>query len=577
MSTPSNPINLASIGKEDFLPSIFARLESNCSVTMLEECHAAAPVTATGGDLRRLVDVARRGIRGAAVKPGDRCALLAENGIRWIAANLAIMAEGLICVPLYARQEPSELTAMIADCEASLLLCGTLELRDGLAKVCKTLPPALLFQDVFSSSATALVRVDPPAPRQCSAPTIILYTSGTSGDSKGVVLTVGNVAHMLECTSSRLDLLMEGRSGHGLSSQDRVYHYLPFCFAGSWILLLTSLLRGSRLTLNTALTSLATELPDAVPDYVLNVPALLERMRRGVDGQIESRGGLAKTIYRNAKRAVDRRQSSPEASMSAGDGFWLWMANSFVFPKIRKKMLGGRIRALICGSAPLAIETQHYFQMLGIPVLQVYGLTETTAICTMDDPRDVEAGRVGPAIPGVEMRLGENDEILVGGPNVFTRYWNRPQETAAVLKDGWFHTGDQGEVNVAGNWRVAGRLKNLVILSSGHNIAPEPLEDMLLQQIPGAVQMIVIGNGRGYLTAIVCGQVTESSAQAGVDAVNRALPHYKQIRAFHLESAALTVESGLLTANGKLKRDAIMARFADEIAEMYESRAQVAS
>jgi len=189
----------------------------------------------------------------------------------------------------------------------------------------------------------------------------------------------------------------------------------------------------------------------------------------------------------------------------------------------------------------------------------------------------VEAGRVGPVIPGVEMRLGENDEILVRGPNVFARYWNRPQSTATALQDGWFHTGDQGEVNAAGNWRVAGRLKNLVILSSGHNVAPEPIEGMLLRQISGAMQALVVGNGRGYLTAIVCGAVTEQFVQEGIDAANRSLPHYKQIRAFHLRSEAFTIESGLLTANGKLKRDAITSQLADEIAEMYESRARVAS
>src|SRR5574341_392146 len=122
--------------------------------------------------------------------------------------------------------------------------------------------------------------------------------------------------------------------------------------------------------------------------------------------------------------------------------------------------------------------------MIGIPVLQVYGLTETTAICTMDDPRQVVAGRVGPAIPGVEMRVGENSEILVRGPNVFPGYWNRAEETGQVLREGWFHTGDQGEVDGRGNWRIIGRIKNLIILNSGHNIAPEPMEDDLLRRIP---------------------------------------------------------------------------------------------
>src|SRR5213079_3373387 len=173
---------------------------------------------------------------------------------------------------------------------------------------------------------------------------------------------------------------------------------------------------------------------------------------------------------------------------------------------------------------PLNVETQHYFAMLGIPVLQVYGLTETTGICTMDDPRRVVPGRVGPAIDGLEMKLGENDEIVVRGPNVFTGYWNRPQETVKVLRDGWFHTGDQGEMDTAGNWRIAGRIKNLIILGSGHNIAPEPIEDELLRNLPGAQQVVLAGNGRGYLSAIVTGDLSREEVQITMDSVNSQLP-----------------------------------------------------
>jgi long-chain acyl-CoA synthetase len=207
--------------------------------------------------------------------------------------------------------------------------------------------------------------------------------------------------------------------------------------------------------------------------------------------------------------------------------------------------------------------------MLGIPVLQVYGLTETTAICTMDDPGRVEPGRVGPAIKDVEMKLGENDEIVVRGPNVFPGYWNRPHETAKVLRDGWFHTGDQGEINAAGNWRIVGRLKNLIILGSGHNIAPEPIEEEVLRNLPGALQVILVGNGRGYLSAVVTGAVAREQVQAALDAVNPGLPHYKQVRSFHISSEPFSIENGLLTANGKLRRDFIAARLKDEIEDMY--------
>jgi long-chain acyl-CoA synthetase len=292
-------------------------------------------------------------------------------------------------------------------------------------------------------------------------------------------------------------------------------------------------------------------------------------MRKAVDEQLWKTGGFPLMLYRKAKSAWMRRQ---EGKSRAGDGLWLALANRLVFPTIRKKMIGGRLRALICGSAPLNIETQLFFMMLGIPVLQVYGLTETTAICTMDDPDGaVVPGRTGPAIAGIEMKIGENEEIVVRGPNVFPGYWNRPSETEKVLRDDWFYTGDQGEVDAAGNWKIVGRIKNLIILGSGHNIAPEPIEDKILQHMPEASQVVVVGNARGFLAALVTGKVSGEKVQAALDAVNLDLPHYKQVRAFHVLDEAFTIDSGLLTANGKLKRDLIAERFRSEIEAMYQA------
>jgi long-chain acyl-CoA synthetase len=316
------------------------------------------------------------------------------------------------------------------------------------------------------------------------------------------------------------------------------------------------------------LTKIAGDLPMAAPDYFLNVPQLLERMRRGIDEQLERAGGIGLAIYSRAKAAWARQLKKRAAS---GDGVWLWLANALVFPKIRAQMAGSNLKALICGSAPLIPETQLYFRMLGIPVLQVYGLTETTAICTMDDPQHVEPGRVGPAIPGIEMRVGEGEEMIVRGPNVFPGYWNRPQQTAEVLRDGWFHTGDQGEMDASGNWRIVGRIKNLIVLGSGHKISPEALEDEIARSLPGAQQVVIAGNGRGYLTAIVTGGVTQQQVQSALDTVNSQLPHYKQVRGFCLRPEPFSIDEGTLTVNGKLKRDLIASRMKSEIEEMYRA------
>jgi long-chain acyl-CoA synthetase len=539
-----------------FIEEIFTELRAAASTRVLQEIRDGQVTGVTGDELLELIRKARTFVASKGLHKGHRCGVLAVNSIRWIALDLAAMAEGLIVVPLYSRQAAPELIAMMKDSTPSLVCCGDAALRDGIQKEWPGAPPHFLFDEIF----TAVEGVSPGLPQVHSAdPVTIIYTSGTSGEAKGVPLTAGNVGFMLGCTSARLDQLMGGRS-----AGDRIFHYLPLSFCASWIAVLTFMLRRSLVTLNTDLTKIPNDMPAVAPQYFLNVPQLLERMRRGVDEQIARKGGIANAVYSRAGTAWTRKEKP-----QPGDAFWLRLANALVFPTIRKKMVGENLKTLICGSAPLTPETQDYFSMLGIRVLQVYGLTETTGICTMDDPAHPVPGRVGPAIPGIEMRLGENEEIVVRGPNIFPGYWNRPQQTAEVLRDGWFHTGDQGEMDASGAWRIVGRIKNLIVLGSGHKIAPETVEEEIARHLPGAQQVVVVGNGRGYLSAIVTGNITRDQVQSALDSVNPLLPHYKQVRAFCLRPEAFSIDNGMLTANGKLKRDLISARMKSETDAMY--------
>jgi long-chain acyl-CoA synthetase len=545
----------------NFLENIFSRLQAAGGRIVLAEAQPGGDRTATCSELLAQIAEARAFLRDSGLAKGDRCALVAPNSIRWAALDLAIISEGLVAVPLYARQAPVELAAMLRDAGPGLVCCGDSALRDAISAAWPDAPQFVLFDEIFRAGPLSATSA-PPAPVALSPQdtVAILYTSGTSGEAKGVMLTVGNLDHMLSCTGARLDELMGPRD-----VPDRVFHYLPFCFAGSWILLLLCLARTSVLTLSMDLAKLADDIRAAAPDYFLNVPTLLERIRAGVDDNLRKRGGAVAGIYSRAKAAWPRVAAK---APRAWDFFWLGFAGLVIFPSIRKR-LGPNLRALICGSAPLARETQLFFMMLGIRVLQVYGLTETTAICTMDDPRHVEPGRVGPAVPGIEMQLGENGEILVRGPNIFPGYWRRPEQTAAVLRDGWFHTGDQGDVDASGNWRITGRLKNLIILNSGHNVAPEPIEDELLRAVHGAQHVMLVGNGRSFLAAILAGEPSQGDIESQLERLNAALPHYRKIRRFHVAEELFTIENGLLTANGKLRRDAIASRFAMQIDEMY--------
>ncbi|MGA2719331.1 MAG: AMP-binding protein [Candidatus Acidiferrales bacterium] len=554
-----------------FLEHIIARIERDADGVLLREIRDGKFVSVTGAELLALVFQARLFLSKLGLKPGDRVAVVAPNSIRWVALDLALMSEGVIVVPLYARQAPAELAAMMKDATPSAIACSDEALSAELRTRWPEAPEIISMERIFAGPAgiksAAFQHAD-------SDPVTIIYTSGTSGEPKGVVLTAGNVSHMLGCTNARLDVLMAGHAEF-----DNVFHYTPFCFAASWIALLTFLSRDSVVTLSTDLAKLSDELKLAAPDYFLNVPTLLERVRAKVTESIQKRGGITAAIFRRAQKTFLNAQDGESSSTSSMDRLCLSIASKMMFPKIRKN-IGPNLKALICGSAPLAVETQRFFMMLGIPVLQVYGLTETTAICTMDDPRHFEPGKVGPAIPGVEMKVADTGEILVRGPNVFAGYWQRSAETAKALADGWFHTGDQGEVDANGNWCITGRLKNLIILNSGHNIAPEPIEQALQGQLPEAQQVVLVGNQRSFLTLLLTTSGTNGlhseRIQSAVDAVNANLPHYKKIRAFHVVPEPFSIENGLLTANGKLKRDAISSRFSGEIENLYRNQKQPA-
>ena len=549
----------------NFLENIFAQLKRADARVVLREIRGEQFVSVTGSELLEQVQRVRAFLHNSGVQPGDRCALLAPNSIRWVVFDLALMAEGVVVVPLYSRQAPGELIAMMKDCKPRLLFVSDAELGEGVAQAWQEAPPRVLLDQVLKENSPRTSLPDGLSRADSDIVTVI-YTSGTSGEAKGVCLNTGNLNYMLARTTERLGQLM---SATGARGPDRVFHYLPFNFAASWLLLLSCLTRETMLTLSTDLNKLADEIRLSSPNYFLNVPTLLERVRRGVEEALSKRAAPIRSLFEKSRAAWERTNAGRASVL---DKLRLRIAEKLIFSKIKQRF-GCDLRALICGSAPLAPETQQFFQMLGIPVLQAYGLTETTGICTMDDPREIaEPGYVGAAIPGIEMKTGENDEIMTRGPHIFSGYWNRPEETAGVLRDGWFHTGDQGERNARGKWRVTGRIKNLIVLNSGHKIAPEPLEETIARVLPAAQQVVIVGNGRGYLCALIAGTVELAGVQAALAVVNAELPHYRRVRNFKLFGNAFTPESGLLTANGKLRRDAVNTRFASEINAMYEQK-----
>lgn len=539
-----------------FIEKMYESLDSAGDGPLIIEVKGKQLVETSGSALKQLVLSARGLLSARDVQPGDRVALIAHNSARWAAADLAILGAGAICVPMYDRQAPRELAGMLDNCEAKAVLVETDKLKSELLAAWPAAGDRVVtFDEVFAARHVFAK----PVARTADDYVTMIYTSGTSGEPKGVLYTVANVDYMLEQTLEGLRTMVGVRSG-----ADRVFHYLPLCFAGSRIQLWSQLARGNPLMVSTDLNNLVEELGTAQPHYFLNVPTLIERIRTGVNGKLKERGGVAYAIYSRAVEAYGREQ---KGTATLADKLALGVGKRLVFSKIRAQ-IGKNLEFLICGSAPLSEETQRWFSMIGIPVYQVYGLTETTAIVTMDKKGSARPGYVGRALTGVELKVTDEGELICRGPNIFPAYWKRPDATEKSLQNGWFHTGDMAELTPDGDLKIVGRLKDLLVPESGHNVAPGPLEEKLASLVPGA-QVMLVGHARPYLSAIFAGQADQAAIQTAIDALNQELPHYRRVRKFLLSPEPFSVENGLLTANQKLKRNAVEKHYASQIDGLY--------
>ena len=538
-----------------FVSDILRTAETRDAQPLLIEMHGVKQLPLSGRAFAAAVTRARGYLKQFVLAPGDRVALLGPNASHWAVLDLAILAQGCVCVPLYARQDAKQLAGMLADCGARLVVCADEDLQAAIAPQLPQGCTTVLYETLLASELTC----DDPIVEAPDAPVTIIYTSGTSGEPKGVVLNAQNVDYMLDVTVERIArMTTPGRS------EDRVFHYLPFCFAGSRIMLWSQLRRGNPLWMSTDLGHLQDEMRGAKPHYFLNVPVLLERIKNGVEGKLSAAKGPIQAIY---KRAVAASRQ-PRAEQKPVDRAALMIARRVLFPRI-KKLIGENLEFLVCGSAPLSAETQAWFNLLGIPVYQVYGLTETTGIVTIDDTSNVRIGRVGHPVPGCELRVSEQGELLCRGPNIFAGYFGRAEATADVLRDGWFHTGDQVELEADGSLKIIGRLKDVIVPESGHNVAPAPIEDRLQRAAPNIEQAVVLGHGRPFLTALVTGNITPDQLDSVLKEVNESLPHYQRLRKAQLITEPFTPDNGMLTANQKLRRKAIEQRYQDTIEEMY--------
>ncbi len=541
------------------------------------------------------------GIEGLGFHPGTRAAILSENRPEWATTDFAIMAAGLVGVPLYTTLIGDQIAYILRDAGAKLVFVSTMAHLETVLAIRHEVPslekivvfyPQDLEESEFVISLDTLKAQGDGHTREvffelsrrtkAADTATIVYTSGTTGDPKGVVLTHGNFMAEFEAIMPTF----EGKPGDSLVS------FLPLSHILQRVVDSFALLYGFTIAYAESLETLGENLREIRPSHIVAVPRVFEKIHGRIFAGVQQASPLRRSLFNWAIK-VGREFS--ESGRAAGIGLKIQhrLATKLVFNKITAAT-GGNIRFYVSTGAPLAKGLAEFFDVVGIRIIEAWGMTELTGAATSCEAREVRFGSVGKASPGVEIKIADEGEIWVRGGIVMREYWHKPEATAETIDaDGWLHTGDVGHIDEDGYLYITDRIKELIVTAGGKNVAPQPLENALKTDrfIAGAM---VIGDHRNFISAIVVPQaeVIESWAEehglAGdlatlcreekvvahyrkiIDSKMEAFSRYERIRKFELVPDEFSQEAGELTPTLKLKRRVLLAKYAEIIERMYE-------
>ncbi|HEY6526565.1 MAG TPA: long-chain fatty acid--CoA ligase [Solirubrobacteraceae bacterium] len=539
------------------------------------------------------------GLADLGIEPGDRVGVLADTRLEWTLASYGVSAAGGVVVPVYPTNSPRECEWVLGNSGAKAVICEDEAQLAKVQQVRANLPDlgsvvsiegggGDLSLDELRSRGRSRDRAELEERQSGVAPEdayTIIYTSGTTGPPKGVVLTHANAMSVCEMVEEIAFI----------SPDETTYLFLPLAHAFALTAQLASYDQGTAIVYYGGDTKqILPELIDTKPTYLPSVPRIFEKLYTAALKMTEAgseeereRFGQAVKIGVEVRRRRDRGEEIPEDMQHAFD-----RAEEALYARVRG-LFGGNIHQAVTGAAPIASEILEFFYACGIPVLEGWGMTETTAVgtvCTLDH---VKFGTVGRPLPGVEIRIAEEDgEILARGPHVFREYWRNPEATAETLVDGWLHTGDVGSIDEEGYLSITGRKKDIIITAGGKNLTPSNIENDL-KQSRYISQAVMHGDRRPFPVALITldaeeilpwagehGLPEDLGALADADEVralvqeelDRANAHYaqvEQIKKFAILDRDLTIEDGELTPTLKVKRSVINERFADLFESLY--------
>ncbi len=532
------------------------------------------------------------------LSPGDRVAVMMRNCCEWIMFDQAALALGLVTVPIYADDRGGNVSYILRDSGSRLLVVGGQEEWASVEPELQSMPNVqriILVRSVEETINEARVKMlDQWLPqeggvlRRSSAKSddlaSIVYTSGTTGFSKGVMLSHQNMLSNAEALTRVVDLGEADIALSFLPLSHTLERTLGYYFA---------VMVGMTTAYARSISQLAEDLQIIRPTVLVSVPRIYERVHAKVMAGLEEKGPLAKLLFKAAVKVGWRRFLISQGRAKRGLSMLLWpLLERLVARKITDR-LGGRVRVAVSGGAALVPQISQAFIGLGVPILQGYGLTESSPVISCNRPEENVPDSVGRAVEGVEVRIGEHDELLAKGPNIMLGYWNNQDANGQVLDaEGWLHTGDKAHIDEDGHIYITGRIKEIIVLSNGEKVSPVDME-MAITLDPLIEQVMVLGERRPYLSAICildpeywkqfAPSINVDPNQPGVlqsPEVERAVlariaeqiesfPGYARIMRVHLSFEPWSIENGLMTPTHKLKRAQVMKQMEEPVEKLY--------
>lgn len=544
------------------------------------------------------VDEARAGLAALGVEKGDRVGIIADNSIAWAVSAFAIFTAGACCVPMYEAQQPEDWEFILGDCDAKVCIVADERIYQALKDRSPRLPQlthviGIKLPSEHPDSLAQLRRTGAlkPAPRYAAKPqdlAAFLYTSGTTGNPKGVKLSHGNISSNVSAASARFDF----RSG------DVSLSFLPWAHAFGQVAELYSFIQhGLCITINDAVPNLISNLPEVRPTILVAVPRIFNRIYDGVNKQMTARPAPIRALFHAGLAAAKKAKRGQSLSLTEKLSFSA--ADRLIFSKIRQKF-GGRLRFVVSGSAALSVEVAEFIDALGIDVFEGYGLTETSPVISVNYPGHRKVGSIGPPLPDVHVTIDtqvtgdpKQGEIVVSGPNVMQGYHNRPEENAAVFTaTGALRTGDMGYLDEDGFLYITGRIKEQYKLENGKYVVPSPLEEQL-KLSPLIANVMLFGDNREYNVALVVpdltnlreyaaehgfelGDVTTNPKvaqvlQAELDRYSENFKGYERPKKIAVTTEDFTTENGQLTHSLKIKRRVVLSVYGARLEALYRA------